>query len=546
MIDDKRKSWLSGAYLDRITETALALKKSVTHPIVSIVAKEAAEKMNGEYAYLTDLSAADQAFLEEETVRILMSRLRDDRDYELRQKYGREMLQASVGFHMKSADAAYYFDESAFDAAMFIAFGGLPVTDDDRAMMREICLRYVWPRLRQAHENLRQSTFDHLRALNPESISPSAEFAMDSGWATLIQHAATRVESYPATWKAKLVGGKEKLGCLVLHVDCDYSARGCRSEVERLREEVRLRSLATCEVCGSPGRLRLSGFAKTVCDKHVAILGALREDDGKWADPWRWSDRDDELSALRQQLDELGDEIQGSLERLGAAAEVRKGQSNDEYPKESVKLLNDMTPVQQRSKHHVVDLMPQTPVARQIEADIEKNFGQKADLLLEFIGVLEIAAMTAMNVKDEHVDDWLRNEVDKWQGVQPLSDDDREFLRRYLRSLAIDERRRRQRREDGAKSLERFLDEVEGMEAEADQLVGRERELLEAYAGDLADSARGAAVKTEFLDKYVRDEVDLWPGVEDLSDDDRGWLRQWLRRVIDAEYERIRRKQSEQ
>lgn len=129
--------------------------------------------------------------------------------------------------------------------------------------------------------------------------------------------------------------------------------------------------------------------------------------------------------------------------------------------------------------------------------------------------------------------------------MQPLSDDDLAFFRRYLRSLAIDERGRRQRREDGMKALQRFLGDV-GLQDEADRLNGRERELLEAYAGDLADSAQGSVVKAEFLDRYVRDEIDLWPDVLELSDDDRGWLRQWLRRMIDAEYERIRRKQSEE
>lgn len=368
-ISKGRQDWLRGAYLDRITESALALKKSVTHPLVSIVAKEAAEKMNGEYAYLTELTAEDQAFLEEETVRELLSRLRDDRDYELRQKYGREMMQAAVGFKMQCADAGYHFDESAFDDAMNGAFGGLPVTDDDRTMMREICLRYVWPRLRQAHGNLRQSTYDHLRALNPETISPRAEFAMDVGWATLIKHAATRIETYPESWKVRLVGGKEKLGCLVLHVDCDYSARGCRSEVERLREEFRLRSLATCEICGeAAGRLRLSGYAKTVCDTHVGVLGELREDDGRWADPWRWHE------------------------------------DGDEYPAESAELLRDLEPVRPRLKHHVVDLMPQTDIGKQIEADIDKNYGRKADLLLEFCGVIEIAVVAAMSVADDDVD----------------------------------------------------------------------------------------------------------------------------------------------
>lgn len=171
---------------------------------------------------------------------------------------------------------------------------------------------------------------------------------------------------------------------------------------------------------------------------------------------------------------------------------------------------------------------------------MENNFGRKKDLLFEFIGALEIAVIAAMNVKDEDVDFWLRSEVDRWQGVQPLSDDDREFLRRYLRSLTIDERGRRQRSEDGAKALENFFADNPALGREAEQLVGRERELLDAYAGDLADSARGSVVKVEFLDGYIRDEIALWPDVTELSDDDREWLQRWLRKMIDAEYERIK------
>lgn len=412
------------------------------------------------------------------------------------------------------------------------AFGGLPVTDDDLAMMREIVLRYVWPRLRQAHGNLRASTFDKLRALNPDAISPRAEFAMDVGWATLLQHAAARVKSYPKSWKVRVVGGKEKFGCLVTHIDCDYSALGCRSEVERLREEVRLRSLATCEICGEPGRLRLSSYAKTVCDTHVSMLGDLREDDGQWSNPYKWHQE--------QPLEDHIDEVVSFGRALMADVLHQKRQSGDEYPPEAAEVLKDLVPVRPRSKDHVVNLMPQTAISRQIERDIEKNHGRKTDLLLEFCGQIEIAVVAAMFVGDEDVDFWIRSEIDQWQSVQPLSDDDREWLHRYLRSLAIDERGRRQRREDGAKALHAFFADNPVLEMEAEKLSSRERELLDAYGGDLADSARGSVVKEEFLDGYVRDEIALWPDVLELSESDREWLRQWLGKMIDAEYERVK------
>lgn len=113
------------------------------------------------------------------------------------------------------------------------------------------------------------------------------------------------------------------------------------------------------------------------------------------------------------------------------------------------------------------------------------------------------------------------------------------------RSVALDELERRQRREDGMKSLRRFLGDV-GIRDEADKLEGRERELLEAYAGDLADSAAGCAVKEQYLDGYVRQEIDLWPSVLELSGKDKEWLWMWLRRMIDAEYERVRTRQQQE
>lgn len=383
------------------------------------------------------------------------------------------------------------------------------LSPDDHAYLRDQAGLEAFRRIVVTQSAVHDAAVEKFRADNADVVNADARFALDTGWFGLLQHAADRVCTYPKNWRAKIDGGKEKFGCLVLHVDCDYSQRGCRSEVERLREEVRLRSLAACEICGEPGRLHLSGWAKTVCDRHVAVLGELREDDGKWADPWKWHE------------------------------------DGDQYPASSAALLRDLKPIRLRPKDHVVDLIPQTDIGRQIERDIFGRLGRQQDLLSEFVGALETAVVAAMNVKDEDVDDWLRSEVDRWQSVQPLSDDDREFLRRYLRNLTIDEGVRRLRKQEGMKSLQRFFREVEALKAEADALGGRERKLLEAYAGDLADSARGAAVKEQYLDKYVRGEVDLWPDVLELSEEDRGWLRQWLRRMIDAEYERIRRKQSQ-
>ena len=124
---------------------------------------------------------------------------------------------------------------------------------------------------------------------HPDTVTPDAEFRMDVGWLVLLQRAVARVGTYPKTWGVKIRGGKEKFGCLVLHVAADYDVPGCRSEVVRLREEIRLMSLAHCEICGDAGRLRLGSYAKTICDEHAAsTMEGFQEDDGVFADPWEW------------------------------------------------------------------------------------------------------------------------------------------------------------------------------------------------------------------------------------------------------------------
>lgn len=267
----------------------------------------------------------------------------------------------------------------------------------------------------------RDEIFGQLIADNDDFVARDAEFLFDIGWVGLVRDAVSRMRTYPTSWKVRLDGGKEKFGCLVLFVSFDVAARGAMPKIRRLREEVRLRSLAICDICGEPSRLRMGQWAKAVCDKHAAVLGSFREDDGCWADPWYW---------------------------------LEDGQ---DYPPEAAEVLKDLLPARKRPKDHIADLVPRTDIARQVEADIETNYGRKADLLLEFIGQIEIAVVAAMSVADHDVDFWLRSEVDRWVGVQPLSDDDREFLRCYLRNLAIDERGRRQRRDDGAQALGRFF-----------------------------------------------------------------------------------------
>lgn len=124
---------------------------------------------------------------------------------------------------------------------------------------------------------------------HPSIVTADARFQFDLGWRELLNRAVERIGTYPEEWRARLEGGKEKFGCMILHVPADYTIPGCRAEVERLREEIRLASLATCEVCGEQGRLRLGSYARTLCDVHAAAeLTWCRDDDGKVADPWKW------------------------------------------------------------------------------------------------------------------------------------------------------------------------------------------------------------------------------------------------------------------
>lgn len=439
----------------------------------------------------------------------------DGRKQWLRGAYLDRIIEAAMHF---AADHTHFADSewTAYIAGEFEYLSELSA--EDQNYLREQAGLEAFRRIVAALSASREEAFEKLRTDNADVINHGASFRMDLGWIGLLEHAADRVRTYPEAWRSRIDGAKEKFGCAVVHISCDYDQRGCRPEVERLREEIRLRSLGMCEICGSSGRLRLSGFAKTVCDTHVGILGDLREDDRNWANPWTWNDDADHIRDL-----------------------LDKGRALiSEYPSESADLLRDMCPVRPRPRGHVVNLLPQTAVIRQIERDIERDHGRKTDLLLEFIGQIERAVVAAMSVIGDDVDFRIRSEVDRWRGVQTLSDDDREWLRRYVRSLAIDERRRRQRQEDGAKTLKDFFADNPAFGLEAGKLGGRERELLDAYAGDLADSARGSVVKEEFLDGYVRDEIELWPDVLELSESDREWLRQWLRKMINSEYERVK------
>lgn len=337
-----------------------------------------------------------------------------------------ETAQAYAASHTHFADSEW----EAFIAGEFSYLTELSA--EDHGYLCDQAGLEAFRRIVSALSEAREAVFGKLRDDNTDVISADASFRMDIGWLGLLQHAADRVRTYPSAWKVKVVGSKEKFGCLVLHISCDYSARGCRSEVERLREEIRLRSLSTCEICGEPGRLRLSGYAKTVCEQHAGVMGEMREDDGRWSDPWKWSDD----LPLADYIDDVLDKGRSLM------AEHRERQDWDEYPPEAAEVLKGMDPVRTRPKEHVVDseFFPSpvraTALGRRIDDDTWSKSGREQELLIEF-GFHIIDAVNGAAVKVEYLDQYVRDEVAGWReyAVQPLTESDEEFLHGYLRGL---------------------------------------------------------------------------------------------------------------
>lgn len=337
----------------------------------------------------------------------------EDRKAELVKLCAVQIRQAAVLMKSNMADYGYYFVESVFDGEFWSTIPRLadkPVTDADMPLLRELIMEDLWPRLRAQHRDLRTFLFGKLPAKYPGAFAEDAEFAFDVGWRSLLQSAAERLQTYPSSWRAKISGGKEKFGCCVIYIDCDVGQPGARSEIERLREEVRLRSLATCDICGSHGRLRLSSIAKTVCDKHVAVLGEMREDDGMWADPWKWHED-------RPLEDHIADVI-----ATGRA---------------------------------VMSAVEETDLRKRIDDDTWRRSGREQDLLIEFSGVIEDAVNDAVG-KAEHLDDYIAKELDGWRttAVVPVSDRDREFLHGYLREFIDAEYERIRQKQEAERNNE--------------------------------------------------------------------------------------------
>jgi hypothetical protein len=187
-----------------------------------------------------------------------------------------------------------------------------------------------------------------------------------------------------------------------------------------------------CEICGSSGRLRLSGFAKTVCDQHAGVMGEFREDDGKWSDPWKWSEE--------RPLEDHIDHVLGFGRALIAEAQHRKRQSYDDYPPEAADVLKDLIPVRPRPTHHVmderIDPIRATDVGRRVDDDTWSREGREQELLGEF-GWHIVDTVQGACVKVEYLDGYVRDEVAGWNefSAQPLTESDKVFLLGYLREL---------------------------------------------------------------------------------------------------------------
>ncbi|RVL94711.1 hypothetical protein [Sinorhizobium meliloti] len=309
-----------------------------------------------------------------------------DRKAELAQICLVEIRKTSVISKSRLADYGYHLAESVVDTEIEVMMERLAdksVRPGDVALLRELVIADLWPRLREQHRQHRDYVFDAIKKMNQETISVDAAFAFDIGWRQLLQSAANRVVTYPAACMVTIDGGKEKLGCLVLHIDFDASQRGARSEIARLREEIRLRSLATCDICGESGRLRISSVAKTVCDKHAAVLGEMRDDDGAHADPWKWN-ADDEEEAT-------------------------------------------------------------SALTEKIAADIKQLSGREGRLLSRFFLEIE-EAVRGCALGDADVNEYVRGKIETWilQSLDPsrVNDEDKAWLHGYVRAAIREERER--------------------------------------------------------------------------------------------------------
>lgn len=334
-----------------------------------------------------------------------------DRKEELAELCRLEIRKTSAISKSLLADYGYHIAESVVDAEIEAMRGRLTdksVRADDVTMLRELVIADLWPRLKAAHRERRTAAFERLISENNDIIVGDPEFAFDIGWLPLVRDAVERMRAYPKSWRVRLDGGKEKFGCLVLHVSFEVDERGAEPEIRRMREEIRLRSLATCDICGGQGRLRLSSIAKTVCDRHAAVLGNLRDHDGLWADPWRWHEQ--------PPIGEYINDVVGKARTIMAAAsaEVEMDESN--------------SPIRMSA------------LGRRIDDDTWSRADREQELLIEYGYHILDVVRAARSVVDEQRSVWISGDIERWDeySAAPLSDTDRAWLLDYVLTLAAE------------------------------------------------------------------------------------------------------------
>jgi len=86
------------------------------------------------------------------------------------------------------------------------------------------------------------------------------------GWYNIIDKLCEKLSKYPQVEAAQI---KEKFGSLRFYIDAPGIEKEHVKEIYKIIEEAEIMSLGTCEVCGSPGRLRRRSWLKTLCDTHA-------------------------------------------------------------------------------------------------------------------------------------------------------------------------------------------------------------------------------------------------------------------------------------
>lgn len=139
----------------------------------------------------------------------------------------------------------------------------------------------------RVYENiLRQRRFVGFRERYADVISNEAVLTIRPGWESLLERVCERVRWMPGEWNVRLAKARELNGFMVLRFDFERDWMNAARELERLREEIRLSSLAVCEECGSWGRFRYSDRSLTLCDRHARLAEPLRPGDGLMSDPF--------------------------------------------------------------------------------------------------------------------------------------------------------------------------------------------------------------------------------------------------------------------